>query len=130
MIVIINIIFIFSRSFLAVNNSMLYTYMISDGHNNIKVGISDKPERRLKQLQTGHPYPLEIIFTEEFNCERNRMLKIEKKLHEEMGVKYKKLHGEWFLIEENQIESVKNLLIWFLTKFLPFLLNSEQLFEQ
>lgn len=91
--------------------------MISDGHNNIKVGISDKPERRLKQLQTGHPYPLEIIFTEEFDCKRNSILLIEDKLHKDMSVKYQKEHGEWFLIEENQVEDVKKLLTWFRIRY-------------
>ena len=96
---------------------MIYIYMISDGHNNIKVGISDKPERRLKQLQTGHPYPLEIIFTEEFDVERKSILLIEDKLHKDMSVKYKKEHGEWFLIEENQVEDVKKLLTWFRIRY-------------
>ena len=103
--------------------------MISDGHNNIKVGISDKPERRLKQLQTGHPYPLEIIFTEEFDCKRNKILKIENKLHKDMSVRYKKEHGEWFLIEENQVEEVKRLLTWFRIRYEEANLCLERMFR-
>ena len=71
----------------------------------------------MKQLQTGHPYKLDIIFTEEFNCKRNDILNIEKKLHLDMGIRYKKENGEWFYIEENQVEDVKNLLTWFRIRY-------------
>ena len=38
-------------------------YIIRHGNQRIyKIGISDKPEKRVKQLQTGNPYPLKIIF--------------------------------------------------------------------
>lgn len=39
---------------------MGYVYFITDGHGHVKIGKADDPEQRLKGLQTGNAYNLEI----------------------------------------------------------------------
>lgn len=97
--------------------NMLYIYAIGDDKSNVKVGITNNPNRRLKAIQTGHPEKLHILFTEEFNCSRNHILKIESKLHKELSTQYKKQKGEWFLIPESKLESLKNHIIYFRIRY-------------
>ena len=52
-----------------------YMYIISDQNNYVKVGISKNPTKRLSQLQTGHPTKLQLVYTAEFECSRNQLLK-------------------------------------------------------
>lgn len=89
-----------------------YVYIISDGTGYIKVGISANPENRKKQLQTSNPNKLEILFTEEFECNRNHLLKIEKNIHQELKRISKHMKGEWFYIEESQLQEIKNIITW------------------
>lgn len=88
-----------------------YVYIIADEQGYVKVGISKHPEKRLKQLQTGHPTKLSLIFTEEFECTRDHLLKIEKEIHKDLRNFTKKVHGEWFLLQEDQLEKIKNTVI-------------------
>lgn len=79
-----------------------YIYFIQ-GENGgaIKIGLSNNPKSRLKQLQTGYPDTLKIlliILGDE---------KVERQLHEEL--KLSKLHGEWFKPDENVIDKIKEL---------------------
>ena len=89
-----------------------YVYIISDGTGYIKVGISANPENRKKQLQTSNPNKLEILFTEEFECNRNHLLKIERNIHRELKQIAKHMKGEWFYIEESQLREIKNIITW------------------
>lgn len=89
-----------------------YMYIIADQNNYIKVGISNNPNRRIKQLQTGHPSKLELVFTEKFECSRNQLLKIEELVHKKISYKYKQASGEWFEASLEQIEDIKNIIIW------------------
>lgn len=89
-----------------------YMYIITDQSNHIKVGISKNPNKRLKQLQTGQPTTLKILFTEKFECARDHLLKIEALIHKEINRKYKHMSGEWFEATEEQIEDIKNIIIW------------------
>ena len=87
-----------------------YVYIISDEQGYIKVGISKNPRKRLKQLQTGNMNILKLIFTEEFECNRNHLLKIEKLIHREISHISKHMKGEWFFIEKNQITDIKDII--------------------
>lgn len=96
---------------------LAYIYMITDSEGYVKVGITkNNPEKRLKQLQTGHASKISIYYTEEFECTRNRLLKIEKLIHREIGNKYKRTHGEWFKLSspcnESELTEIKNIIIW------------------
>lgn len=87
-------------------------YIISNNQDAIKVGISKQPKKRLKQLQTSNPNRLSLVFTEEFECSCNRLLKIEKMVHKELCSISKERVGEWFKVNNEDIERIKNVIIW------------------
>ena len=91
---------------------MDYVYIISNNQDAIKVGISKHPDKRLKQLQTSNPNKLSLLFTEEFECSRNHLLKIEKLIHRELTNISKGRVGEWFKVGEEEIDRIKNIIIW------------------
>lgn len=94
-----------------------YIYMITDLNDCVKIGISRDPNKRLKQIQTGHPTKLSLYYIEEFNCTRNHLLKVEKLLHREIASQYEKLNGEWFRISGPELESAKSTVIWFRIRY-------------
>ena len=51
-----------------------YIYVIGSDNPPYKVGISRDPVRRLKALQTGHPYPLQLHYTKETDCCKTKLL--------------------------------------------------------
>lgn len=74
----------------------------------VKLGISAHPERRLKQLQTGHSHRLQVYHTEPVPPERARLY--EQLLHRDIG--YRRTHGEWFdLTVEQAVAQVQFTLI-------------------
>jgi len=85
---------------------------MSDIFGYIKVGISKCPENRIKQLQTGHPSKLILLFEEEFNCNRKHLIKIEKEIHKTLRRTCISSRSEWFRITKDQLEGVKNTIIW------------------
>lgn len=92
--------------------SYQYMYIISNDKGYIKVGISKNPKRRLKQLQTGNQNKLTLLFTEEFECERNHLLKIEKLVHKDLKSFKSDSVGEWFKINTSDLNKVKNIITW------------------
>lgn len=75
--------------------SFLYV-IVGEDESRCKIGISDKPHRRLKDLQTGNPEVLRIHYTEEVSSHRQAEL-LESKIHQELALL--RLKGEWFLID-------------------------------
>lgn len=73
-----------------------FLYVIAPAaHENgpCKLGISSgDPNRRLKQLQTGHPERLSVRHIEPVAPEKARIM--ERLLHRDIG--YLRAHGEWF----------------------------------
>lgn len=88
-----------------------YLYVIceqSDGPRPVKIGFSAEPNKRLKQLQTGHSSPLVLFHKEEVPFENVRAL--EKLIHKEL--KHHKARGEWFQISpEDAVLEIKHALI-------------------
>ena len=81
-------------------------YLIKANDINLyKIGISKNAINRLRQLQTGCPYQLELISVYE---PKNFSNKIEKIMHRSMSI-YKKdedsisLMGEWFDLQQKEI---------------------------
>jgi len=73
-----------------------YVYLISCGDNNVrptKVGVSDDPYKRIKELQTGNPRQLKIEFIIECS-DREHAFHLEKTIHEVLFKRH--LRGEWF----------------------------------
>lgn len=89
-----------------------YIYIISNDQGFVKVGVSKDPKRRLKQLQTGNEHKLELLFTEEFECSRKHILRVEKLIHKELKRITTKMIGEWFKIDEDKLTSIKNTIIY------------------
>jgi hypothetical protein len=65
---------------------------VTDGP--VKLGISANPERRLRQLQTGHHQQLHLFHTEPVASDRARLY--DRLLHRDIG--HMRSHGEWFHI--------------------------------
>ena len=70
----------------------------------VKIGLSENPELRLKQLQTGSPSKLDLFA---FKPSKNASIQ-ERELHEQY--KEKIVHGEWFQLKP--IDYVKLLKKW------------------
>jgi hypothetical protein len=71
-------------------------YVISSAnHDNgpVKIGISNKPENRLKQLQTGYPEKICVKYIEPLS-DKVEARSLENKLHKDM--KHYRAYGEWF----------------------------------
>lgn len=80
-------------------------YLIKAG-DYTKIGIASDIDKRVRQLQTGNPLPLEVIFT----CNVDNAKDIESKLH----IKYYKVRmvGEWFKLSDADIEEIKTSIHW------------------
>ena len=87
-----------------------YIYVISDNNGCMKIGIAKDPNKRLRQLQTGHPTKLDILFTEEFYCRRSHLLKIEKLIHKNIKCIAPRMKGEWFEIHMEDLEKIKRII--------------------
>jgi hypothetical protein len=79
----------------------MFIYIISDG-TSVKIGISKTPEKRLKQLQTGHPKKLILCKVREVPDDRAK--KLENIIHRTCG--HYRLKGEWFSMSLPLAESM------------------------
>jgi len=75
--------------------STSYIYIIGCDRPPYKVGISKYPEKRLKQLQTGHPRKLYIHSLTETDSLKTR--EIESIIHKTL--KFQNTNGEWFDVD-------------------------------
>jgi len=78
-----------------------FIYIIGSDQPPYKVGISRDPEKRLKSLQTGHPFPLKLHYSKETEICKTKLL--ETVIHRHL--KLYKTSGEWFDV------SLKNLIL-------------------
>ena len=69
-----------------------FIYIIGSDKAPYKVGISRDPNKRLKSLQTGHPFPLQLHYTKETDICKTKLL--ETVIHRHL--KMHKTSGEWF----------------------------------
>ncbi|RYD70080.1 MAG: GIY-YIG nuclease family protein [Verrucomicrobiaceae bacterium] len=73
-----------------------FIYVISgDMAGPCKIGFSNNPEKRLRQLQTGHPAKLFLHHTQGFPEDRARLM--EQIIHK--TIRPFRLKGEWFKID-------------------------------
>jgi hypothetical protein len=74
----------------------------------VKIGFSATPEKRLRQLQTGHAGKLILFHKEE--VEVGKVKALERVIHKEL--RHKKHRGEWFnLTPEDAVVEIKHALI-------------------
>ena len=86
----------------------MFVYAISSSHNTVKIGYSADPERRLRQLQTGHERRLALVYTEKVEPERAPIL--EKLIHQ--ANRHLRMSGEWFaLTHEQAIKEIQYAVI-------------------
>ena len=77
-----------------------YVYIIKVSSEGIyKVGVSKNVKRRVKQLQTGNPEPIEIVKT----FLSNYPYKIESVLHRRFKINH--VHGECYYLSKQDIEN-------------------------
>lgn len=86
------------------NGKPKWVYVISDGHGNYKIGLADNPESRRGELQTGNPFPLQIIFQKLLH----NAIHTERSLHEQWS--HKRLNGEWFELNDDDLVIVIKFL--------------------
>ncbi|MDA3890798.1 MAG: DUF805 domain-containing protein [Salinivirgaceae bacterium] len=85
-----------------------YVYLMHDTTNNYyKIGISNNPNYRERTLQSEKP-TIELIASKKFPS-RLIVLSIEKALHE--SFKTKNIRGEWFNLNQSDVEDIIKTLI-------------------
>jgi predicted GIY-YIG superfamily endonuclease len=73
---------------------LTYVYVIESSSGHFKIGISDNPARRMRQLtRTKGPFDYSLIFFCGFD-DRKTAREIEAHLHEEF--RHARARGEWF----------------------------------
>lgn len=87
-----------------------YVYMIRSGYGNnkpLKIGMADNPKKRIKELQTGNPYPLNLVLTIRCNSRKHARL-VESTLHGQLsGVN---VLGEWYKVRHDKLYKVLSAL--------------------
>lgn len=90
-----------------IQSSDCYVYLMKDTVNNYyKIGISNNPTYREKTLQSEKP-TIELIIAKKFTL-RLIAESFEKALHNSFA--HKRIRGEWFALEQNEIEHLKKSL--------------------
>ncbi len=75
-----------------------YLYVIASSvEGPCKIGYSVQPEKRVRQLQTGHAQTLKLHYSE--LVPQHEARRIEKQIHTTIG--YLRSRGEWFNITVN-----------------------------
>lgn len=91
-----------------VTAEMCFVYLMYDTSNGYhKIGISNNPEYRERTLQSEKP-TIELIISKKFPS-RNIAESIEKALHSTFAEK--RLRGEWFELNDKDIEDLRETLI-------------------
>lgn len=75
-----------------------YVYCIRAATGHVKVGISRNPDARLRQLQTGHPEALTMVWSEPVATKRAGS--VERAIHQALSEKH--LRGEWFTVTPDE----------------------------
>lgn len=71
-----------------------YVYVISGDHGRQKIGSSDEPPRRIKELQTGSPYKLRFEFIGEAENDAGGVVEVEA----QFILAQHRTVGEWFVV--------------------------------
>ncbi len=71
-----------------------FVYVISGDHGRQKIGSSDNPRQRIKDLQTGSPYPLKFEFIGETENQNAGAIEVES----HFMLNQHRAEGEWFVV--------------------------------
>lgn len=83
------------------NKNSSYLYIITDG-TNTKIGVSNNPQKRLSQLQTGSSHKLSLF--KQYSVSHRNKFKLEKACHVKVASLYEK-RGEWFKMSDPKVIS-------------------------
>lgn len=81
--------------------TLVWVYIIACG-DQVKIGISNDPEKRLKELATGMPFKPVLFHKRPFE-NRADAREIEKQLH--WKFRANKSHLEWFTVTAQQVKN-------------------------
>jgi len=84
-------------------NGYLYILAIKE-HDLYKVGVSQKPKRRIRDIKGVLPYDSEVIFLRHYKNVYN----LEKLVHKTLSINQKK--KEWFQLHEEDVNGLKKIL--------------------
>ena len=84
------------------NKGIVYLLKI-ENKPQYKIGVTNNLNRRLKQISPKMPFELKVIHT----IKDNQIYKLEEKLHNKF--KDKKIKGEWFKLNDNDVNYIKGL---------------------
>ena len=77
-----------------------YVYLIKNSLGQVKIGVSENPERRKKSLQTGSPHKLTIVATRK----SSHATQLEEALHNRWEEYH--MRGEWFDIPKDELNAL------------------------
>lgn len=83
-----------------------YVYLKENEKGHIKIGISKDPKQRERTLKSEEP-AIKLLYQKEFP-DRKFAVQLEKTLHK--IYKYWRLRGEWFNLNQNQIQTCINYI--------------------
>jgi hypothetical protein len=82
-----------------------YVYFIRElGSHYVKIGYSNDPESRLRDLQTGNPHTLELTHLIQLT-DLSAARRIEKTFHDRYA--RSRTQGEWYILSENDLADVR-----------------------
>lgn len=87
-----------------------FIYVICEGKDatSVKIGFSADPDKRVRQLQTGHASPLVVFYREEVEAAKVRPL--EKIVHRLLS--HRRQKGEWFSLDPaNAVLEIKHAVM-------------------
>ena len=87
------------------NSQPTFVYFITNGQE-VKIGVSMHPEKRIKEIQSSNP--LDLSFLKIIKCtDRNQAFEVEGTLHEILWECHKR--GEWYDLKDfSRIVSIEN----------------------
>lgn len=91
-----------SERYPTAHHGYVYLFLLSTGH--YKIGFSNNPQRRGREITSGLPFTLEIIH----QIPSNQIACLEHELHEQFK---NKRHGttEWFELDDSDVTAIKSI---------------------
>lgn len=75
-----------------------FVYAVGDGHGNVKIGVAEDVQKRIRQLQTGNPNRLYLVaflrLSSRYDADR-----VEKEAHSSYS--QDRVSGEWFALSDS-----------------------------
>jgi predicted GIY-YIG superfamily endonuclease len=83
----------------------MFVYLLESAHC-YKIGIAENVEKRIRQLQTGNPHKIYLIYSFLVK-DRDEALRLESRFHEILR-RFNK-SGEWYLLKWQDAKTIKGM---------------------